>query len=69
MLVYFHAFQNPVIVRKVVMESVVDVFCVCRYPDVIILVIWHHVICVGNGHSKSTFKKKAQQWLCSDCQA
>ena len=61
------------------MESVVDVFCVCRYPDVDITDHfddmascalcgeWFHQHCLDIPNQ--IFKKKAQQWLCSDCQA
>ena len=75
----FPGASNRTYNKKVVMESVVDVFCVCRYPDVDITDHfgdmascdscgeWFHQLCVDIPNQ--IFKKKAQQWLCSDCQA
>ena len=65
--------------RKVVIESVVDVFCICRYPDVDITSRfgdmascdscgeWFHQVCLNVPNQ--IFKNKALQWLCCHCQA
>lgn len=73
----FPGTSNRTYKKKVAMESVVDVFCVCRYPDVDITDRfggmascdscgeWFHQLCLD---IPNHIFKKSPQWLCSKCQ-